>query len=81
MTDGVVVLIVAVKDINIEVFGLTAPASPHLGSRIDLMTVKLLPRHFRGILSLSLSLSLSRLVRPAGLSGDGGKGRKLPGGI
>ena len=41
----------AVKDINIEVFGLTAPASPHLGSRIDLMTVKLLPRHFRGIRS------------------------------
>ena len=77
MTDGVVVLFVAVKDINIEVFGLTAPASPHLGSRIDLMTVKLLPRHFRGI----LSLSLSRLVRPAGLSGGGGKGRKLPGGI
>ena len=35
LTDGVVVLFVAVKDINIEVFGLTA-----LASRIDLMTVR-----------------------------------------
>ena len=40
MTDGVVVLFVAVKDINIEVFGLTGFASPQLGFRIDLMTVR-----------------------------------------
>ena len=51
LTDGVVVLFVAVKDINIEVFGLTALASPQLGSRIDLMTVNLLPRHFRDEIS------------------------------